>query len=114
MEISRPNENGVLVPTTREIVAWHGRSYAAVHIALCEDGLYRQNVSLCYSHGGFGGPISTGAIGHASFADARTAGMKELLCVWAILLPSDPKSVHEELAELRQQIADQLQQPTFL
>jgi hypothetical protein len=114
MEISTPNENGVLDCTAEEIVARHGRSYAAVNIAFCEDGLYRQSVSLSYSYGGYFAPIPVDATGHASFADARTAGMEELLRRWHSPFPSDPRSVHEELANMRQQIVDQLHQPTFL
>jgi hypothetical protein len=114
MEISTPDENGVLDSNAEEIVARHGRSYATVNIALCEDRLYRQSVSLTYSYGGFGGPICVEAHGYASFADARTAGMDELLRRWHTPFPSDPNSVHEELADMRQQIVSQLQQPKFL
>ena len=114
MEISFPNENGVFNCTTEEIVARHGRSYASVNIALCNDGLYRQSVSIMYSYGGYFSPIGIEAPGCPTLADARTAGMEELLRRWPTPFQSDPKSVHEELAEMRQQIVNQLQQPTFL
>jgi hypothetical protein len=114
MEISIPNENGVLDPTVEEIVARHGRSHAEIPIALCEDGLYRQSASLHYSYGGFSSPISIEDIGYASIADARTAGLEELLRRWHTPYPSYPRSVHDELADLRQQIVNQLQQPMLL
>ena len=34
-----PNINGVLDSSEREIVASHGRSFASIDYALCEDGL---------------------------------------------------------------------------
>lgn len=52
MDISVPNANGVLPEGLHEVVARKNRSYAAINIALCEDGLYRMSVELRYSYGG--------------------------------------------------------------
>ena len=113
MEISVPNENGILAKGHEEIVARRGRSNAVVSIALCDDGLYRQTVSLLYSYGGFCGPIRVDDPGHATLDAARTAGLEELLGRWPIAWESEPQSVHDELADLRRQVEAQLRQPSL-
>ena len=113
MEVSKPNEHGSLPAGREEIVARHGRSVATVRIALCEDGLYRQCADLTYSYGGFGRPIDIEDAGYATCDAARIAGLEELLRKWHTPFPSDPESVHEELADLRQQIEVQLRQPSL-
>jgi hypothetical protein len=67
-----------------------------------------------YSYGGHSSPIWIETSGYATFADARIAGMEELLRCWPTPFPSEPQSVHHELADMRQQIVNQLQQPAFL
>jgi hypothetical protein len=113
MEISEPNANGVLEPGREEIVARRGRSTAAVCIALCDDRLYRHSVSLHYSYGGFCGPIMMDDPGHPTLDAARTAGLEELLRRWRTPFPSDPRSAHDELADLRNQIEALLLQPSL-
>jgi hypothetical protein len=113
MRTSVPNEHGVLNIGHEEIVARHGRSQAIVRLALCEDGLYRQATSIHYSYGGFGGPIWLDCPGYATVAEARTAGLEELLRRWPTAWPSEPQSVHDELAELRRQVEAQLLQPSL-
>lgn len=97
----------------REIVARRGRAYAAVNLAQCEDGLFRYSAEPHYSHGGFAGPISFHAAGHATLAAARAAGLAELLSRWPPPFPSDPHAVRVELADLRRQIESRRRQPTL-
>ncbi|MFN0012162.1 MAG: hypothetical protein ACKVS8_11030 [Phycisphaerales bacterium] len=96
------------------IVARSGRSHAAVEIALCTDGRYRMAVSLWHSCGGFSGPIVADAPGYPAASDARTAGLEELLRRWPTPRASDPHSLAEGLADMREQIVGQLRQPTLL
>lgn len=104
MEVSTPNANGVLSEGLHDVVARRNRAYAAVNIALCEDGLYRCSVEMQYSYGGFSGPISIDSAGHQTIDAARMAGLDELLRRWHTPFPSDPQSVHAELADLRAQV----------
>jgi hypothetical protein len=112
-EICVANEWDVIAGGTEEIVAQRGRSYAAVCVALCEDGLYRKSTSLQYSYGGHGGPIFLSTPGYVSFAEAKTAGMEELLRTWPSGNLHEPQSVLHELAEMREQISRQLRQPSL-
>jgi len=113
MQVSIPNVNGVLAPSHTEIVARQGRSYAAINLALAEDGRYRYAVSLSYSYGGFGGPICDDDEGYADVRSAKEAALAELLRRWHQPYPSDPQSVHDELRLMREQIERQLRQPTL-
>jgi hypothetical protein len=113
MDISRPNENGVLDKDAHEVVARHARCYAAINTAFCEDGLYRHSVELHYSYGGFSSPIYIESPGYPTLDAARTAGLEELLRHWHPPFPSEPQSVHDELADLREQIELQLRQPSL-
>ncbi len=113
MEVSKPNQYGVLETGRREVVATYGRFYAAVELALCEDGLYRSSVELFYSYGGFCSPIFDTAEGFATEAAARTAALEELLRKWHRPFPSEPASVHEELRILREQVERHLSQPSL-
>jgi hypothetical protein len=108
MEVSKPNEYGAMNAGQREVVASHGRAFAAVKIALCEDGLYRFSVELNYSYGGFCGPVWIETEGYSSIAEARTAGLEDLLRRWHTPFPSEPTSVHTELRVMRDQIESQL------
>jgi hypothetical protein len=113
MDISKPNMNGVLPEGLHDVVARRNRAYAAVNIALCDDGLYRMSVEMNYSHGGFSGPISIDDEGFATLAAARLAGLEELLRRWHKPFRSDPQTVHDELADMRQQVEARLRQPTL-
>jgi hypothetical protein len=113
MQISTPNDSGAHEERSQAIVARLGRSYAAVNYALCEDGLYRFSTELHYSYGGFCGPIWRDDPGYATLDAARLAGMEELLRRWPRGFPSDPASVSDELRTLREQIENQLRQPTL-
>ncbi|SRR5579883_1274276 len=113
METRKPNANGVLEPSRREVVASHNRAYAEVEIAMCEDGLYRIATGLRYSYGGFGGPIFEGSEGYPTYQQAKEAGLKELLRCWHTPFPSEPQHAHDELNAMRQRIEDQLRQPSL-
>lgn len=114
MEISQPNEFGVMRPYHEEIVARHGeRYYAAVNVALCEDGLYRMSTSMMYSYGGFCGPVFMESEGFATLSAAIDAGLNDLLHRWHKPFPSEPQSVHDELDGMRQQIEARLRQPSL-
>ncbi len=113
MEITESDENEVVEPARREVVASHGRSFAEVDIALFQDGLYRYSTRLRYSYGGFGGPIFEDSEGFSSYQQAREAALKDLLRCWHKPFPSEPQSVHVELNAMRQQIEDQLRQPSL-
>jgi hypothetical protein len=113
MDISIPNEYGCLEVGCTEVVTKLGPSSAEVNIALSEDGRYRYSVSVKYSYGGFGGPVTADGESFADVQAARTAGMEELLHRWPKALPTDPSSVHDELRLMREQIESQLQQPSL-
>ncbi|MBS0265377.1 MAG: hypothetical protein JSS02_25810 [Planctomycetes bacterium] len=113
MDISIPNEWGALKTSHKEIVARHGRSYAGVNVAFCEDGLYRQYPHLFYSYGGFCGPANIKDPGYATVAEAVNAGLEELLRRWHKPFPQEPQSVHDELAELRSQVETRIRQPSL-
>jgi hypothetical protein len=113
MDISKPNMHGVLPEGLHDVVTRRNRAYAAVNIALCEDGLYRMSVEMRYSHGGFSGPITIDGPGYPTIDAARTAGLEELLRRWHAPFPSDPQSVRDELADLRRQVEAHLQQPSL-
>lgn len=114
MEISKPNEYGAMRAGHKEIVARHGeRFYAAINIALSEDGLYRQSTSMMYSYGGHSSPVFLSTPGHYTLAEAIDAGLDELLGRWHTPFPSEPQSVHVELNNLRQQIEARRRQPSL-
>jgi hypothetical protein len=113
MEISIPNEYGVLEASCREIVALHGRSHADVEFALCQDRRYRFSVGVSYSYGGFCGPIYLDAEDYPTLPAARTAALEKLLRRWPRPFHSEPTSVHEELRIMREQIEGQLRQPSL-
>lgn len=108
-----PNEHGCYEKEALEDVARKGRAFAAVYWCHCDDGLYRVAVSLQYSYGGHCGPISASTPGYATAALAKEAGIAKLLQGYPKAWASDPQSVHNELAELRQQIERQLVQPSL-
>jgi hypothetical protein len=108
-----PNENGVYEPEAREELARVGRSYAVVKICQCDDGLYRYALDVMYSYGGFSGPITADDDGFPTFKTAKDAGTERLLKRFPSPWPSDPKSVHEELAAMRAQIERNIRQPSL-
>ncbi|MBX3396717.1 MAG: hypothetical protein KF841_15275 [Phycisphaerae bacterium] len=113
MQPSKPNAYGVLEPSLREVVATRGRAFAAVNIALCDDGMYRFGVEMHYAYGGFTFPISIEGPGYATIDAARTAAMECLLRSWHTPIPSDPDIVRAELFEMRQQIEARMRQPSL-
>jgi hypothetical protein len=113
MKISKPNEYGAMAAGAEEVVASRGIAQATLRIALCEDGLYRQSAGIRYSYGGFGGPVWMSSPGYLTVAEARTAGLEELLRQWPTAWQSEPQSVHDELADLRCQVEAQLRQPSL-
>lgn len=114
MEASTPNQYGAMKAGHEEVVARHGkRSFAAVNVALCQDGLYRQSTELLYSYGGFSGPVFMSSPGYGSVAAAIDAGLDELLRRWHKPFPSEPQSVHDELNDMRRQIEARRRQPTL-
>ncbi|MBK8915554.1 MAG: hypothetical protein IPM64_13325 [Phycisphaerales bacterium] len=113
MQPSKPNECGVLDAGLREVVATHGRGYAAIRVALCEDGPYRIGVEMHYAHGGFAFPISIHAEGFSTLDAARTAALELLLRSWHDPFPSEPDSVRTELVAMRAQVEARLRQPTL-
>jgi hypothetical protein len=113
MDVSKPNGSGVLPPGHREIVAQCGGSYAAVNLALSEDGLYRFSTEWHSSRSGYGGPISLDAPGFSTAQAAITAGLQKLLGRWHSLFPSESHTVQHELAEMRRQIEARLRQRTL-
>lgn len=102
--MTKPNEHGVYEPDITRELARCGRSYAAVTLAKCTDGLFRYAIQFHYSYGGMGGPIKDGARGYSSQAAAEDAGVVELLRCFPKWWPSEPVSVRDELAALRQMI----------
>ena len=113
MQVSVPNDNGVLDEGHRETLACFGRAHAKITFALCEDGQFRYGLSMTYSYGGFSMPISGSFQGFPSIEAARTAAIKAMLCRWQSPFPSDPASVREELRRLREQLEARLQQPSL-
>lgn len=113
MQPSKPNDGGVLEAGLSEVVASHGRAYAAIRIALCDDGLYRTGVEMHYAHGGFSFPISIDAEGFDTLAAVRTAALERLLRSWHEPFPSEPDSVRAELIDMRAQVEARLRQPSL-
>lgn len=113
MQISKPNEHGVLEKTYAEEVARHGRAYAAIDFALCEDGVFRYSIDVMYSYGGVGGPIRDDGTSFATMTQARDAALEELLRRFPTAWESEPQSVHDELRILREQVDAQLRQPSL-
>jgi len=113
MQVSRPNENGVLSEGCRETLARRGRAHASITIALCEGGQFRYGLDMLYSHGGFGFPIGINDEAFHSLASARNAAIEAMLRRFPRPFPSEPASVHEELRELREQLESHLRQPSL-
>ena len=113
MQVSIPNENGVLEEGLRETLARLGRAHATITIALCEDGHFRYGLEMMYSYGGFGFPIRVNGIGYPTMGEARLAAIERMLARMHRPFPSDPASVHEELRQLTEQLESRLRQPSL-
>jgi hypothetical protein len=113
MKVSRPNDCGVLEPGYREVVASRARAYAAVNIALREDGRFAYGLEMNYSHGGFAFPICVDGESFATKEAACEAALGELLRRWHQPFASEPASVHDELRDLREQVESRLSQPSL-
>lgn len=113
MQISQPNEHGVLPECHRETLARHGRAQATITIALCEEGQFRYGLDMMYSHGGFSFPIGIRDESFGTLQAARTAAIEAMLLHLHKPFPSEPDSVHAELRDLRQQLEAQLRQPSL-
>jgi len=111
--MQQPNENGVYEPEIVAEVARRGRAYASVEIAECQDGLYRYALSMMYSTGGFGEPITDHGKGWNSAQAAKEAGIVDLLKRWPKGWPSDPQSMHDELREMKASVEAVFSQPTL-
>jgi hypothetical protein len=114
MTPSIPNENGVYEPTHVEIVAACGRAHAEIRIALCDDGLYRFATAYEYSYGGALSPISEHGDDYPTLKAARVAAIDSLHRYWPKASPTAPASVHKELRDMRAQIEQRVEQPSFL
>jgi len=113
METSYPNENGVYPAASAEIMARHGRSFAEIRFAYCDDGRYRCSTAMQYSYGGYGGPITASDPSFSTLAEARAAALESLLAHWPTWHSAEPASVHAELKLMREQVASQLRQPSL-
>jgi hypothetical protein len=108
-----PNENGVYEPDTCEELAQCDRSYAAIKICQCDDGLFRYALDVTYSYGGFSGPISDHCDGYTDYKLAKDTGLKELLHRFPKAWESDPQSVRDELRHMKAQLEQHFRQPTL-
>ena len=113
MEPSVPNEHGVLETGCREVVASRCRAYAAIKIALREDGRYSFGLDMSYSYGGFSFPVTESGESFATKQAARTAALNQLLRHCHTPFPSEPQSVHDELRDLRDQVESHIRQPSL-
>jgi hypothetical protein len=107
------NENGVYLDYQVETIVRLGRSHAEVHIAQCDDGLFRFSTSFHYSYGGFDGPITDRVDGFQTYQDAKSAGVAELFKRFPNAWPSEPASVHAELQLMRVAIERYIAQPSL-
>ena len=114
MEVSKPNDFGTMQVGHEEIVARRGRWFAAVKVALCEDGVYRQSSSMMCSYGRHSSPVFLSTLGYRTVAEAIDAGLHELLRHWRTPFHSEPQSIHDELNDMRQQIETRLSQPMLV
>lgn len=113
MQVSRPNEHGVLPESHRETLARRNRAHATITFALSEDGQIRYGLEMLYSYGGFAFPISAGDEGYPTLEAARVEAIEEMLRHWHRPFPSEPASVHEELRVLREEVESHLAQPSL-
>jgi hypothetical protein len=113
LEVSHPNENGVLPSGCRECIARVGRSYVTIKFALGGDERYRLGIELQYSYGGFASPITSDGKSYATISAAGDAALEELLVRFPKAWGSEPQSVHDELRILREQVEATLRQPVL-
>jgi hypothetical protein len=108
-----PNENGVYPAELTEEVARTGHAHATLSFCHCDDGQHRFAVSMEWSTGGRGEPISAEDEGFATLAEARDAGLQRLLARWPAVWPSEPQSVRDELQAMKAQIQARFSQPSL-
>lgn len=113
MQVSIPDENGVLNEGHRETVARSGRAHATITIALCEDGLFRYGLEMMFSCGGFRFPIRNDDVGFTTMPEARLAAIEGMLRSMHRPFPSDPESVQQELRQITEQLESHLRQPSL-
>jgi hypothetical protein len=113
MDVSHPNEHGVLTDGHREIIAQRGRSHATIRITLCEDGRFRYGLDMMYSYGGFSFPITIDDESFDSLPSAREAAIEAMLLRFPEPFHSEPASVHAELSDLREQVTAHFRQPSL-
>jgi hypothetical protein len=107
------NEYGVFQAENVEELARRGRSYVAIELCQCADGLHRYALDISYSYGGFGGPISDHCEGFSTSRAAIDAATRELLRRFPQACAGDPQSVHDELRDLKAQIEKRFRQPSL-
>jgi hypothetical protein len=108
-----PNEHGVYEAEATEVLARRGRSYAAINLCQCDDGLYRYSLDVSYSYGGFCGPISDSAEGFDTFNRAKEAAIHALLRRFPKAWASEPQSVHDELRDMKAAVEAKVREPTL-
>lgn len=112
--MQRANEYGVYEAEQTEELARVGRAYASIDLCQCEsDGLYRYALDMAYGYGGFCGPISDQRDGFKTCHAAKDAAAQEMLRRFPKGSASDPRSVHDELRELRAKIESAIRQPSL-
>lgn len=77
--MQQPNARGVYPAEVTEELVRIGRSYAAISMSQCDDGLYRHSIDYQYSYGGASGPITLHTKGYASLEAARLAATQEMI-----------------------------------
>lgn len=108
-----PNRNGVYQAEKTIEVARHGRSFAAVQVCQCEDGLYRYALDYWGTNRGFCGPIKAAQPGYPSFKAASDAGGEAMLRQFPMPHPYDPEKECRELIAMRAQIEACVRQPSL-
>ena len=111
--LQKANEHGVYEADIIEELARRGRSDASIELCQCEDGFYRYALSMAYSYGGFCGPISDHGKGFDTLGAAKEAATQDLLQRFPKASANEPKSVHDELRELRAMIEQGFRQPSL-
>ena len=106
-----PNAFGVYEAEITEELARQGRSFAAIDMCECEDGLFRYALHVHYSSGGFAGPISKQGIGYATLGAARCAAVEDLLKRLPNPSANGPQNIQSELKAMRDDIDKSFQQP---
>ncbi len=110
---SSPKAHGSYTDYESEIVAQHGRAFAKIRIAHCDDELFRFGIGVQYCYGGFGFPVCVNDSGFTTYREARLTALSRLSVRWPKAFPSDPIQAHEELKAMRDQLDQLNNQPTL-